>query len=71
MYVSIMKKKDYIEQNLHPKCKGCGKEIDSDICWCGDLISTHTIDCGHSPVPMGCECYYVKLSDNLNIVFEP
>ena len=38
-------------------CPGCGNEIDSETCWCGDLIRNHTLDAGHVPVPMGCDCY--------------
>lgn len=37
-------------------CKGCGKEIDLMVCWCGDLIESHS-HFDHSPVPLGCECF--------------
>lgn len=41
-------------------CRGCGREIDPDVCWCGDEIDRHTGYEGHSPVPLGCECSYDK-----------
>lgn len=41
-------------------CKGCKAEVDPDICHCGDSIESHTFGSGHSPVPMGCQCGYVK-----------
>lgn len=44
-------------------CQGCGKEIDPDVCWCGDEIDRHTGYEGHSPVPMGCECGFVDGDD--------
>lgn len=37
-------------------CDGCGKEIDPDVCGCGDSIEHHSIMAGHSPIPMGCDC---------------
>lgn len=47
-------------------CRGCWKEIDSDVCWCGDEIDRHTGYEGHSPVPMGCECGYDKRETSEN-----
>jgi hypothetical protein len=44
------------------QCPYCKQEIDPEVCWCGDLIKGHGYD-GHSPVPMGCDCGRVKLSD--------
>ena len=44
-------------------CQGCGKEIDPDVCWCGDELGKHTGYEGHSPVPMGCECGFVDGDD--------
>jgi hypothetical protein len=45
-------------------CKQCGSEIDPDCCWCGDLIEGHGWSDNHFPVPLGCTCYYVNLSDS-------
>lgn len=42
-------------------CAGCHNEVDDEICWCGDYIKNHGGE--HSPVPMGCECYYDKSLD--------
>lgn len=50
-------------------CEGCGKEIDPEVCHCGDLIVDHTISDGHYPVPMGCICGYVSLSDKFEFSF--
>jgi hypothetical protein len=48
-------------------CKQCGSEIDPDCCWCGNLIEGHHWSDGHFPVPWGCTCYYVNLSDSFDI----
>ena len=45
-------------------CKHCGSEIDPDCCWCGNLIVGHSWIDNHFPVPLGCTCYYVNLSDS-------
>jgi hypothetical protein len=42
-------------------CKNCGSEI---CCWCGDLIEGHSWSDNHFPVPLGCTCYFVNLSDS-------
>ena len=44
-------------------CKGCGNEIDPDVCCCGGEIKKHVFGDGHTPVPMGCTCGYVKEPD--------
>ena len=42
-------------------CPGCGCEIDPDTCHCGASREGHNdFDLGHSFVPMGCACGYVK-----------
>ncbi len=41
-------------------CRGCGYEIDPEVCHCGDLIKMHSYGDGHSPVPMGCVCGYAE-----------
>lgn len=41
-------------------CPSCKNEIQKDLCWCGDDIKAHGIGCGHSPVPLGCECFRAK-----------
>lgn len=40
-------------------CPRCMQEIDPDVCGCGDYIEGHgnPMDTGHSPVPMGCDCF--------------
>lgn len=40
--------------SLH--CTGCGNEIDPDVCHCGDPMKSHSAYCGHTPVPIGCDC---------------
>jgi hypothetical protein len=47
-------------------CKQCSSEIDPDYCLCGNLIEGHHWSDGHFPVPWGCTCYYVNLSDSFN-----
>ena len=47
-------------------CRGCGEEIDPDVCWCGDEMGKHTGYEGHSPVPLGCECGYDKRETSEN-----
>jgi hypothetical protein len=50
-----------ILESNHSICDGCGREIDPDVCWCGDYIKDHDgIGQGHSPLPMGCVCHYYK-----------
>lgn len=41
-------------------CLFCKKQIDSEICWCGDYIKEHGFSNGHNAVPMGCICGYGK-----------
>lgn len=50
-----------------PTCSGCKEEIDPDVCWCGDLMNSHTYSCGHMPVPLGCRCFYSKPDDLSNL----
>ena len=47
-----------LNHELMPLCKGCGKQIDTEWCWCGSSVASHGMGDGHSPVPMGCECFY-------------
>lgn len=43
-------------------CLGCGKSIDLNVCWCGDLIRAHgELHDNHNAIPMGCECGRSKL----------
>lgn len=43
------------------KCPHCHNIIDPELCWCGDMIKYHyPPDCGHNPVPMGCDCGRIK-----------
>jgi hypothetical protein len=51
-------------------CEGCNKEIDPEVCHCGDLMIDHIAYEGHYPVPMGCICGYISLSDNFNFSFD-
>ena len=46
------------EEEEEPTCPECGREIDPEICWCGDAIDSHNMWSGHSPVPVGCVCGY-------------
>ena len=40
-------------------CEGCGQEIDPTLCHCGTAIEDHRWGDGHSPIPLGCNCYRV------------
>lgn len=52
----------------NPICPSCKREIDEEVCWCGDYIKNHyPPDCGHNPVPMGCECGYHKPETNKTV----
>ena len=53
------------------RCPGCGNEIDPYVCHCGDLMKAHDAYCGHTPVPMGCDCGRCKLPENLNVDMTP
>lgn len=47
------------------KCPGCGNEIDKETCWCGERIDfVHPTD--HIAVPLGCDCFKVKIEDWIN-----
>lgn len=35
-------------------CPGCGNDIQSDVCWCGEPKSNHSSE--HGFVPIGCDC---------------
>ena len=41
-------------------CSSCGREVDEEVCWCGDYMKDHGGYEGHSPVPMGCVCGYAS-----------
>lgn len=41
-------------------CPDCKNKIDPDYCWCGSAMDSHDIGSGHSPVPAGCTCGYLK-----------
>lgn len=47
------------KRSSEPVCPRCGNVIDPEVCWCGDLVSSHHTGSGHSPVPLGCECGYI------------
>lgn len=49
-----------VKQDDPPVCYGCNNEIDPELCHCGMSIEDHDIYCGHSPVPMGCDCYRIE-----------
>jgi hypothetical protein len=39
-------------------CKGCGSDIDPEVCWCGTAIADHVPMLTQCPcIPMGCTCY--------------
>lgn len=50
----------------YPRCRGCGYEIDPDLCYCGDLMGSEAHD-HHAPVPLGCVCFYVSPSEKKEI----
>ena len=37
-------------------CPGCEKQIDPEVCHCGEAVASHGSYSGHSPVPLGCDC---------------
>jgi hypothetical protein len=41
-------------------CPHCKEQIDPDWCWCGNHMDHHTQSDNHSPIPMGCTCYFDK-----------
>lgn len=44
-------------------CEGCGYQIDPETCGCGDPIEGHGYAPGHGPIPMGCDCYRDRGTD--------
>jgi hypothetical protein len=38
-------------------CSGCGKQIDTEVCWCGSPMNKHTYYDNHPPIPFGCDCF--------------
>jgi hypothetical protein len=47
-------------------CSGCKKEVDLDLCWCGNLYEDHGLGLEeHRFVPMGCVCGVPKPSPDL------
>ena len=40
-------------------CPSCYREIDPEVCWCGDPIDHPYFD-NHSGIPMGCHCGFAK-----------
>ena len=47
-------------KNKRDVCLGCNKEIDEDVCWCGQSTDEHSAYDNHGFIPMGCECYMEK-----------
>ena len=41
-------------------CPSCLYRIDPDYCWCGEGRENHGYRDGHSFIPMGCQCGFVK-----------
>lgn len=44
---------------VETRCPGCHREIDPDVCGCGEYLDRRhpsAMNCGHSPIPMGCVC---------------
>jgi hypothetical protein len=41
-------------------CPSCNCQIDADICWCGEYKEGHGYQDGHSFIPVGCKCHFVK-----------
>lgn len=46
------------------RCDGCGREIDSGVCWCGEQEDAHTALSGHMFVPMGCVCFMERTEED-------
>lgn len=46
--------------NMRDTCRECGNEIDPDICHCGSAKHFHGMELGHSFVPAGCTCFYIR-----------
>lgn len=40
------------------ECLFCHMTIDPNTCHCGDPVDSHNEGSGHSPVPLGCICFY-------------
>lgn len=39
-------------------CPICKSPIDTEVCWCGGLMASHTGWEGHTAIEMGCICHY-------------
>lgn len=46
-----------VVESMREVCSGCNREIDIELCWCGQLNRTHPAYCDHPITPMGCECH--------------
>lgn len=44
---------------MNDTCPVCLQEVDYSLCHCGNDYDDHNpMEDGHSPVPLGCTCYY-------------
>lgn len=41
-------------------CPTCNFQVDPDYCWCGAEREGHGYVDGHSFIPMGCRCGFIK-----------
>jgi len=63
---AIAKRKTY--KRDCPDCHGCGGVL-SDVCHCGDLVDTHGMGSGHSPVEMEERCEMCRGTGTVEIVW--
>ena len=49
-----------MKDNEREICDCCNKEIDKEVCWCGQPVDEHGYYDNHGFIPMGCECYMEK-----------
>jgi hypothetical protein len=65
-----------IDRHLGNHCSHCSREVDAEVCWCGEFVSAHDYyDPSHRPVPMGCACGYgppdpVELAAEARILYD-
>lgn len=51
-----------INWSKRPVCPSCKNEIDPDVCHCGEDKKNHRAE--HGFVPIGCDCFRAKPSNN-------
>jgi hypothetical protein len=48
----------HVHDLQHPRCPGCGQEINPDLCYCG--VGPNDSHDEHVFTPMGCVCGYSR-----------